>query len=58
MQSRYNPWPDEENVGRAQSWRPMAIFILAVIAVVAALVIGVERERSRSEAATVTAPVH
>jgi hypothetical protein len=54
MKSKYNPWPDEEQIGRPRTWWPMIIAIMVIASLFAALVIGVERENAQRESAPST----
>jgi hypothetical protein len=58
MKSRYNPWPDEEEIGRPRTWWPMIIAVLVIASLIAALIIGVERENARRGSASATALGH
>jgi hypothetical protein len=53
---KYNPWPDEEDMGRPRTWWPLIIFVVVVIALFGALIIGTERERAQRETASAAGP--
>jgi len=55
MPSKYNPWPDEEEIGRPRTWWPMIIAVVVIASLFAALIIGVERENARRDLAPATA---